>query len=73
MHPCDCTASAADLDEDDEMLEARVEVCLLPQAADLLEVAVVYVGIHAEQPLEDGAHHIHEVGGKGLTELTREH
>jgi hypothetical protein len=61
------------LDEDDEVLEAGVEVCLLPQAADLLEVAVVDVCIHPEHALEDGAHHVHEVGREGLPELAWKH
>lgn len=66
-HPC------THLDEDDEVLEAGVEVRLLTQATDLLEVAVVDVRIHPEQPLEHGAHHVHEVGREGLPKLAREH
>ena len=40
------------------MLEAGVEVGLLVQHADLLEVRVVDVGVHAEQALVDGLGHL---------------
>lgn len=60
-------------DEYDEVLEAGVQVCLLAQAADLLEVAVVDVCIHTEQPLEDGAHNLHEVWREWLAELAWKH
>jgi hypothetical protein len=36
-------------------------------------MAVVDVRVHAEQPLEDGAHHLHKVGREGLAKLAREH
>jgi hypothetical protein len=36
-------------------------------------MAVVDVCVHAEQPLEDGAHHLHEVGRERLTKLAWEH
>lgn len=41
------------LDEEDEVLEAGVEVRLLAQFHDLGEVLVVYVGVDAEQALQD--------------------
>ena len=44
-----------------EMLEACVEMSLLPKAAYAPEVGVVDVRIHSEEPLEHGAHNIHEV------------
>jgi hypothetical protein len=54
------------------MLEAGVEVGLLPEGAHMLEVRVVHVGVHAEEALEDCAHHLLEVGGKGYSVLLRE-
>lgn len=42
------------LHEEDEVLEAGVEVGLLAQFNDLWEVLVVDVGVHAEQALQDG-------------------
>ncbi len=43
-----------------------------PTPARLLEVAVVHVCVHAEQALEDGLGHVHEVGREGGAELLRE-
>jgi hypothetical protein len=55
-----------------EVLEAGVEMSLLPQGAHVLEVRVVHVRVHAEQPLEDGAHHLLEVVWEGSPVLLRE-
>lgn len=41
------------LDEEDEVLEGGVEVCLLAQLHHLREVLVVDVGVHPEQPFQD--------------------
>ena len=59
------------LSEVHEVLEAGVEVSLLGQAADLVEVGVVHVGKDTEDPLEDGADNISEVGWKGLPKALR--
>ena len=45
---------------------------LLAEAADLVEVGVVHVREHAEDALEDRAHHVPEVPGEGLPEGLRE-
>lgn len=57
--------------EEDEVLEAGVQVGLLAQPAHLLKVRVVDVRIHAEQALEHSFGHVKEVGRKGLPELLR--
>lgn len=44
--------------EEDEVLEASVEVGLLIKHADLLEVRVVDVGVHTEKALVDGLGHL---------------
>ena len=61
-----------DLCEVHEMLEAGVEVRLSAQAANLLEVRVVDVCVHSEEPFEYGPHHIHEVSRKMGAVLLRE-
>ena len=62
----------SDLGEVHEMFETCVDVGLFPKAADAAEVGVVHVGVHSEEALENRAHHITEVGGKGNTILLRE-
>lgn len=47
-----------------EMFEACVQMCLLSQRAHMLEVRVVYVGIDAEQTLENAVNDILELGRK---------
>ena len=66
-------ARAARLREVHKVLEAGVEVRLLAQRAHVAEVAVVHVRVHAEQALEDRAHHRPEVRREGLAVLLREH
>lgn len=51
--------------EEYEMFKASVEVSLLLQIHNLLEMRVIDVGIHTEQPLKDCLHHIFKVGRKG--------
>ena len=55
-----------------EVLEGGVEVGLLAKADDALEVAVVDVGVHAEQPLEDVLHDLLERRGERDADLGRE-
>lgn len=52
--------------EEDEVFEASVEVSLLLEADNALEVGVVDVGVHSEQPLEDGPHHALKVSWERL-------
>lgn len=63
------TDEAMYLGEVHEMLEACIEVRLLPQTAYTPEVGMVNVRIHSEEPLEHGSHHIGEVWWKGDTIL----
>ena len=44
------------LHKDAKVLETRVQVRLRRQGHDLVEVAVVNVRVHAEQPLENDFH-----------------
>ena len=55
-----------------EVLEAGVQVGLLLERADVLEVGVVYVGIHPEEALEDCADDLLEAGREGLPIVLRE-
>lgn len=55
------------LDKENEVLEGGVEVGLLLQVDDGVEVLVVDVGVDAEQPLQDGLGHRHEVLGERHT------
>ena len=41
------------MDEINEVLEGGVQMSLFCQVDDMLEVGVVYVGIHSKQTLED--------------------
>jgi hypothetical protein len=52
------TQPAAHHGEEDEMLEAGVEVRLLIQGTHMFEVGVVDVGIHSEQALVDRLGHV---------------
>ena len=52
------------LHEEDEVFEWCVEMGLLLQLYDLGEVLVVYVGVDAEQTLQDRLRHREEVAGK---------
>jgi len=49
------------------VLEAGIQVSLLIQAADVLEVRVVYVGIHAEETLVDGFSHFLSITKESVT------
>lgn len=53
------------LGEIHEVLEACIEMRLLPQTAYTPEVGMVNVRIHSEEPLEHGSHHVGEVWWKG--------
>ena len=53
--------------EQNEVLEASVEMRLLFQADDALKMRVVDVCINAEETLEDGSHHLLKVRGKWNT------
>ena len=59
-------------DEEDEVLEASVEVVLCAETHDVLEVRVVDVRVHSEQPLEDHLDYAHEVFGEGHAQNLRE-
>ena len=60
------------IDEVDEVFEASVEVSLRREQHDVLEVSVVDVRVHSEQPLEDHLDNVQEVLGEGHTNRTRE-
>lgn len=53
------------VDEVDEVLEAGIEVRLRREQHDVLEVGMVDVCIHSEEPLEDYLYDVHEVLGEG--------
>lgn len=55
-----------------EMLEACIEVCLLSKAAYTPKVGVVDVGIHSEEALEHGSHHVHKIWREWDAILLRE-
>ena len=57
------------LGEVHEVLEACVQMRLLPKTANTPEVGMVNVCIHPKEPLEHGAHHICEVWWEGNTIL----
>lgn len=63
---CKWQEHSAHLREVHEMLEARIEVCFLPQGTNVLEVGVVDVSIDPEQPLEYAVNDVFEVGWKRL-------
>lgn len=60
------------LHEEDEVLERRVQVRLLAEAHHLLEVLVVDVRVHAEQPLQDRLGDGQEVLREGHADLRGE-
>ena len=66
------TKQAPDLSKVHEVLETRIQMCFLPKAAYAPEVSVVDVGIHSEEALEHGAHHIHEIWRERDAVLLRE-
>lgn len=47
-----------------EVFEACVQVRLLPKCAHVLEVRVVYVGVYAEETLENAVNDILKLGRK---------
>ena len=54
------------------MLEAGVEMCFFLELENHLEMRVVYVRIHPEQPLEDRLDDVPEVWREGSSKLLRE-
>lgn len=51
--------------EEHEVLEAGVEMCFFLELENHLEMRVVYVRIHPEQPLEDRLDDVPEVWREG--------
>jgi hypothetical protein len=49
------------VNEVDEVLEARIQVRLCAEQHDVLEVGVVDVRVHSEQPFENHLYYVHEV------------
>ena len=60
------------INEVDEVLKAGVQVGLSSQEHYVLEVGVVYVGIHAEQSLKNNLNYVHKVLREWNTQGTRE-